>query len=85
MNFWAFIVAFEWRSFHKNCSEGNNEQLLFYFFLLFCLFTEPVNRIPVHRNDSVLYIVAFRELLLYTTNKHVLKSEAGDFVTFSQG
>ena len=63
----AFIVAFECRFFHKNCSEGNNEQLLFYSFLLFCLFTELVNRIPVHRDASALYIVTFRELLLSTS------------------
>ena len=54
--------------FHKNCSEGNNEQLLLYSFLLFCLFTEPVNRIPVHRDASALYIVTFRELLLCGSN-----------------
>ena len=35
--FLAFILAFERRFFHKNCSEGNNEQLLLYFFLLFLL------------------------------------------------
>ena len=48
--FLAFIVTFEWRFFHKNCSESNNEQLLFYFCVIFCLFTEPVYRIPVHRH-----------------------------------
>ena len=42
----------------------NNFYFIFAFYFVF--FTEPVKRIPVHRDASVLYILTFREPLLYS-------------------